>query len=347
MFDNGSFLRRRKRYKRTSLTHGVPFSAAVFSPFSPFWVRKPVPVLPVQFGAFPGFQENFDVFASGSNCFVNRAGRNITEQKIANGTYRDDIIKPEVVYDSRAKIEFIKRNMDAFRRNFNSMDLIARGSANADLSTNKNIDFDGISDSSSIVGKQSDIREHVVEQLQSNAGNCETNPLDFFYNDLDASNDKIDVENEAEDFCVSDTRLITEDCAKLKNTKPFLTICKSSLLHEKQQNELDKNTKNHLFASHVLLKTDSKLKNDDEEGQLSYAYMSPDHNTFSGRCSTSPTDFDNAEAVKQLWQINSISNKKCFESTVLDYDFVNKKRKYGNTKGFSIDNLIGRTVDET
>jgi hypothetical protein len=45
MFDNGSFLRRRKRYKRVQLHHNIPFSN-MFAPFSPFWIRKPVPVIP-------------------------------------------------------------------------------------------------------------------------------------------------------------------------------------------------------------------------------------------------------------------------------------------------------------
>jgi hypothetical protein len=45
MFDNGSFLRRRKRYKRIQLHHNLPFPN-VFAPFHPFWIRKPVPVIP-------------------------------------------------------------------------------------------------------------------------------------------------------------------------------------------------------------------------------------------------------------------------------------------------------------
>uniref|UniRef100_A0AAG5DBG1 Fork-head domain-containing protein n=1 Tax=Anopheles atroparvus TaxID=41427 RepID=A0AAG5DBG1_ANOAO len=50
MFDNGSFLRRRKRYKRTTLAQSMAFPG-VFGPFAPFWIRKPVPVIPMhQFG---------------------------------------------------------------------------------------------------------------------------------------------------------------------------------------------------------------------------------------------------------------------------------------------------------
>lgn len=46
MFDNGSFLRRRKRYKRPNVQQNMHFSP-IFGTFSPFWIRKPVPVLPM------------------------------------------------------------------------------------------------------------------------------------------------------------------------------------------------------------------------------------------------------------------------------------------------------------
>lgn len=48
MFDNGSFLRRRKRYKRAPAMQRFPFSS-VFGSLSPFWIRKPVPLVPVHF----------------------------------------------------------------------------------------------------------------------------------------------------------------------------------------------------------------------------------------------------------------------------------------------------------
>jgi Forkhead domain len=41
MFDNGSFLRRRKRYKRANMPE-MQFPN-VFNPFAPLWIRKPVP----------------------------------------------------------------------------------------------------------------------------------------------------------------------------------------------------------------------------------------------------------------------------------------------------------------
>ncbi|XP_073845328.1 forkhead domain 59A [Musca autumnalis] len=53
MFDNGSFLRRRKRYKRAPAIQRFPFTS-VFGTLSPFWIRKPVPLVPVHFNV-PNF----------------------------------------------------------------------------------------------------------------------------------------------------------------------------------------------------------------------------------------------------------------------------------------------------
>lgn len=413
MFDNGSFLRRRKRYKRTSLTHGVPFSAAVFSPFSPFWVRKPVPVLPVQFGGFSGFQDNFgDVFASAAasaaantNCFRGESNRSGTSAAALNANaYRDEMVKPEVTYDSRAKMEFLKRNMDAFKRNLTSMDLIARNINNhsSGASSNtpanggivKTVDFQQLNENAMLINKQLTNRMNNNQLRLSNSSraggasgsdaiamdHCD-NPdaaIDFFCydgnDDLDASNDKIDVENESEEFCVDNGEDIehTVNGTKVKSVgKSFLNMCKSSFINSNEREGCGNKPVSAaaIFANDLLLKNEVKRR-DSSSDKLSYGVyddMSPDQNAFSSRCSNGSGDFEIASDVgggadKQLndqhnlWHNSSNSlhsssnnngNKKCFESTVLDYDFLNKKRKYGNTKGFSIDNLIGRTVDET
>uniref|UniRef100_A0A1I8M883 Uncharacterized protein n=1 Tax=Musca domestica TaxID=7370 RepID=A0A1I8M883_MUSDO len=61
MFDNGSFLRRRKRYKRAPAIQRFPFTS-MFGTLSPFWIRKPVPLVPVHF--------NVPNFAGGTrDCF--------------------------------------------------------------------------------------------------------------------------------------------------------------------------------------------------------------------------------------------------------------------------------------
>ncbi|XP_062135222.1 fork head domain-containing protein FD3 [Drosophila sulfurigaster albostrigata] len=69
MFDNGSFLRRRKRYKRAPAMQRFSFPA-VFGTLSPFWIRKPVPLVPVHFNV-PNFNgsRDFDVMHTPSDVF--------------------------------------------------------------------------------------------------------------------------------------------------------------------------------------------------------------------------------------------------------------------------------------
>ncbi|XP_033248262.1 fork head domain-containing protein FD3 [Drosophila miranda] len=70
MFDNGSFLRRRKRYKRAPTMQRFSFPA-VFGTLSPFWIRKPVPLVPVHFNVpnFNGSSRDFDVMHSPADVF--------------------------------------------------------------------------------------------------------------------------------------------------------------------------------------------------------------------------------------------------------------------------------------
>ncbi|KAH8233703.1 hypothetical protein KR026_011521 [Drosophila bipectinata] len=69
MFDNGSFLRRRKRYKRAPTMQRFSFPA-VFGTLSPFWIRKPVPLVPVHFNV-PNFNgsRDFDVVHNPADIF--------------------------------------------------------------------------------------------------------------------------------------------------------------------------------------------------------------------------------------------------------------------------------------
>lgn len=384
MFDNGSFLRRRKRYKRTSLSHNVPFPAGVFSPFSPFWVRKPVPVLPIQFGnaGFSGFQDNFDVFSSGNECFTNRA-----ESKLSG--YRDDggttIKSSDIVYENRAKLEFLRRNMDAFRRNSTSMDLFSPTSAAGQGAGNAKADFfDNLHRDANLLNVRhgshnfsgsASVNGHNGAAVSSHQLLCDKSvmvdhSINYFCydnddNDMDESNDKIDVVNESEEY---NSRDGSEKCnnnapeLKLKSVKPFLDLCKSTLQHEKESSGAlaDSGDQTHDRKDKSILlgigniNSSSELKENDEKLLFRvYSNISPENNLFSSSRSSnaSPEYMDNENKDEQGWQHPFQSpayNKKCFESTVLDYEFTTspKKRKYGNAKGFSIENLIGNAIDE-
>lgn len=333
MFDNGSFLRRRKRYKRTSLTHGVPFPSAVFSPFSPFWVRKPVPVFPIPFGSSgfsSGFQDNFDVFNSATECFENRANSALTN-KINSFRDRDNIIKPEVIYDNRVKLEFLRRNMDAFRKNNATMDLFAQ--SHQEGVSGKSDFLDNLSRNSHLLSRNNDSRNHHLH-----GGSIETDPSDgnainyFCYDNDDLSTDKIDVVNAVEENSLNDSEV------KSMRTPD---VCKSEMAHS-----AEKENKSLTFDAQG-----NNAKENDEKLFRVYGDFSPEHNLYSNRSSNASAEFLDVDNEKQLWQHDfqgtSIKSKKFFETTVLDYDFSQKRRKYGNAKGFSIENLIGRTVEES
>lgn len=403
MFDNGSFLRRRKRYKRTSLAHhNVPFPGGVFSPFSPFWVRKPVPVLPIQFGAagFSGFQDNFDVFAGGGgDCFSGGGGgaRNSSAAENKHHNYREDggPLKPSSMdYEQRAKLEFLRRNMDAFRRSSNQIDLFTAPASspptnNQQTLTAKADFFDNFHRDSGILNSirhnQNGAAAAAAQHMFSGGGGgsvqesnsdktilSESNYFGYENDDgggggvADESNDKIDVVNEeynsrdggSSEKCNNNGKVSPTD--KLKSTvKPFLDLCKSM--------QPDKNEPP-TAVSPVFLSSERKDKlalpdncAGGEEQKLLfrvYSNMSPSEtNVFASSRSSnaSPAEYMDTAAdcekqvgwQQQFHQVNSF-NKKCFESTVLDYEFSSspKKRKYGNAKGFSIENLIGSAIDE-
>lgn len=337
MFDNGSFLRRRKRYKRTSLTHGVPFPSAVFSPFSPFWVRKPVPVFPIPFGSSGfsnGFQENFDVFNSANECFENRANSALSNKINSfrdRDRDRDNIIKPEVIYDNRVKLEFLRRNMDAFRKNNATMDLFAH---NHDGVVSAKSDFlDNLSRNSHLLNKNNDSRNHHPHGSSVETDQNDTQAINYFcYDNDDLSTDKIDVVNAGEENSLNESEM-----KSLRNT----SICKSEMPHS-----AEKENKSLAFDMQ-----ENGVKENDEKLFRVYNDFSPEHNLYSSRSSNASGEFLDVDNEKQLWQHDfqgtSIKSKKFFETTVLDYDFGQKRRKYGNAKGFSIENLIGRTVEES
>lgn len=120
MFDNGSFLRRRKRYKRNSIDHGLPYPTSVFGHFNPFWVRKPVPIFPLQFNIdsnvrsfLPnGIQDNLDLMAvavgSDNSSSKERTGSTFLNESYASthGTSSKDSL-----YFHSANIDILKADL--------------------------------------------------------------------------------------------------------------------------------------------------------------------------------------------------------------------------------------------
>lgn len=130
MFDNGSFLRRRKRYKRTSIEHGLQFPTSVFGHFNPFWVRKPVPIFPIQFSIdanvrtfFPnGLQDNFDLMTSavGNDSAVRKNNSNVTFLRDSNAS---DSFTRDAFHMPAASIDMLKRNINALQNNSSAKEM--------------------------------------------------------------------------------------------------------------------------------------------------------------------------------------------------------------------------------
>ncbi|XP_054739137.1 fork head domain-containing protein FD3 [Anastrepha obliqua] len=112
MFDNGSFLRRRKRYKRPPAMQRFPFPA-VFGSISPFWIRKPVPLVPVHFNVanFTNNRDCFDMLHAPTDVFD--AARR--EEKKFNFFAGADALS----YQSNGKFDTICQNVSFMRKNTN------------------------------------------------------------------------------------------------------------------------------------------------------------------------------------------------------------------------------------
>lgn len=383
MFDNGSFLRRRKRYKRANLSQSMQFPA-VFGPFAPFWVRKPVPVLPVQFGnqTFPQFRDNFDVFGPRSELFVGR--NDIIDPKLSVfGNNSGDVIKPEVI-DNREKLEIFRRNMDNFGRAGGESALDVFGRANL---FHKNSEVFEQFGQNSFVRQSENLHGKLPEKcdLYGECSDTYDNERKS-YNCDDESNDKIDVESESDEYTSSDVfkrkSEENEENLRIKNSfyseklfrRQFETdqnlnkdenFSKFSPLSEKANSiverilikENDLNSVKQLKRTHKIEELSKEECLNDNKKRRVDSY-STDHAVYSyhGRCpstSSEPSDDDRpTENVKdfplekQNIYLAEVDRRKFEETTILGFDFLNKKRKYANAKGFSIENLIGRNVEE-
>lgn len=376
MFDNGSFLRRRKRYKRTSLTHGFP---SVFNPFSPFWVRKPVPVLPMQFAGaanttnasnFPTGFENFDVFAAGGNeCFMSPSNVPNIDSKLTS-VYRDELLKPKV-YDNRAKLEFLRRNMDAFRRGSNNLDFFTHGQ---DLKSdflghlNRNSYFlnrqnDGLYCGQNKDGHLSGNGDTLVTagSIGINSDGLRESSASFFpYDQADSSNDKIDVENEGDDFSLDQGD--TSDSHAYANRTGYksaneisgkLAADIDSMVKPVKRNRRDSNEKLPSSMAKPDISDDCMKENDDKLllricSETKAATDSPEnHGVHSNLSSNASADYlgDDGDSKQLLWQQSHLHGSKYLGVTDLDFDY--KRKNAGNAKGFSIENLIGRTIDNS
>lgn len=235
MFDNGSFLRRRKRYKRHTVDpHGLAFPAAVFNPFTSFWVRKPVPIFPIQFGAgdiscsanasafmTTGIHDNFDLLATAD-------GGIATASDALKDRLAPSLTDPNLFYaNGPANFDLLRRNINALRNS------AVNNAKENDFFLNLNR-----KQNQSFFGRQmidGDIKNNEKYVKVNEYGDGKSNSA---YLSSDNSVEKIDVEFEDEktnhDCHSSDTEVSTMQHTNTATDENFLL--KFYAQHKQQQN---------------------------------------------------------------------------------------------------------------
>ncbi|KAL9707596.1 hypothetical protein quinque_011114 [Culex quinquefasciatus] len=353
MFDNGSFLRRRKRYKRTTIPAGMGFPA-VFNPFAPFWIRKPVPVIPMQFpghhGGIGGFGDGLGI-PSSRNDFILDSKLNLFGGKMED-------LNVAVMENS----EFLQRNVDSLKIS-NAMNKFFHGYGSGggeggsggpsgtyedNLQCNNNNNNSSISRDSMGGYFTKNTNSNVpipnvdggypssVNRSPSAVGTGGDNGSAY---ELDLSNDdRIDVESD-DDF---------------KSVGKGYGPDRSYGGVNGHQSPIEKDGESGKPSTEI---DDYGCEDDDNSDKASSA--SQDHPPESQKqfYNSSYEDsihflpeaiagkYDNLKRVVNEEDLNVVDGS--YGETKLDgYEFGSRKRKYGNTKGFSIENLIGCNVED-
>ncbi|XP_067633847.1 fork head domain-containing protein FD3 [Eurosta solidaginis] len=305
MFDNGSFLRRRKRYKRPPAMQRFPFPA-VFGPISPFWIRKPVPLVPVHFSVanFTNNRDCFDMLHAPTD-ILDAARR---EEKKFNFFAGADALS----YQNNDKFDTTCQNVSFMRKNAHTLGVMD------DIQKQDNIH----DKYSKLPTLPSSSVSFIDEQNIDCSSSLQYKDADMFNESDDVSCDRIDVESSNEhDSHISDSidsvctnnildpQVDSEDVAKRcvndgnpRRSSPYILLFNNSEVSNSSTTEVpfvDRHKSNHNF---VGLKDKPNIKYD-----------------------------DNDEAYKRT-------------TIPFDYDHI-QSTKHNNAKDFRIETLIGN-VDE-
>lgn len=300
MFDNGSFLRRRKRYKRIQIHHNIPFPN-MFAPFNPFWIRKPVPVLPsLQFpmhhptAHHPPSHQNYANFN-----LMNFRGSN---HSMMHGSQMEKVNHKKESYDSNT-IQSIKSEL------LNN---------NTTLSASSKV---------------------LISDHEQNFGNS--------YEDEDFNNDNIDVETDSDN---------EQQMTELKQMS-YHNLSDATVKHEEWSR---------IMRSTMIMKSNQTTKNVASANDLPSPFshldneLQPVSQHDKKVCISSDVKIDGDPDLEKCADESRINLKRVFPPDEDEHEYFTdsftshnllnlserKRGKYGNGKGFSIENLIGRMVDD-
>uniref|UniRef100_W8BZJ4 Fork head domain-containing protein FD3 n=1 Tax=Ceratitis capitata TaxID=7213 RepID=W8BZJ4_CERCA len=300
MFDNGSFLRRRKRYKRPPAMQRFPFPA-VFGSISPFWIRKPVPLVPVHFNVanFTNNRDCFDMLHAPADVF-DVARR---EEKKFNFFAGADALS----YQSNDKFDAICQNVSFMRKNADVL------SAMDDIHKQDNIQ-DKFSRLHTAVGAAANFTE---EQNIDCSNLLQYKDTNMFNESDDLSCDRIDVESSNEhDSHISDS---------------IDSICTNNRLDQQLDGEeVAKGNTDDASAKrsspYILLFDNSEISNSSTAGVPFTDQNKSKHNFVSLK-------------DRPIMKYNEDDTFK--QTTIpFDYDQV-RSTKHNNAKDFRIETLIG------
>ncbi|KXJ72160.1 hypothetical protein RP20_CCG018731 [Aedes albopictus] len=367
MFDNGSFLRRRKRYKRTTIPPGMSFPA-VFNPFAPFWIRKPVPVIPMQFpphGSLGGFGDGLGIPGRGD--FMLDSKLNLFGGKMED-------LNVAVMENS----EFLARNSDSMKitnamkffhgynseggggpsgsyedgvnglqcNNNNNNSSISRDNSGYITKTNNHVPMGGANErypSSSALS-----RGGLSPAAVGNRDN--SSPYD-----VDLSNDdKIDVESDDDYKSISksfDHEPVQRECFLDQNgrytptekdsIKDFETIGPTGKPPHHEPDEYGCEDDEDHSDKHSNASQDHHLDKSQKSFYMN-PYEEPDNFMSETIAAGKYTSLKRSIESEDLNVVDTYA-----ETKLVGFDFASsRKRKYGNTKGFSIENLIGCNVED-
>lgn len=318
MFDNGSFLRRRKRYKRTAIEHGLQFPSSVFGHFNPFWVRKPVPIFPIQFSIdtnvrtlFPnGLQENFDLMtaAVGNESIVRKDNTNVTFLRDSNVS---DSFNRDTFYMPAANIDMLKRNINALQNNSSAKEIDLNAVDSVAIRDNDSL-FINFNQKSFLNPSNEDISritselcgDSVIQNQPFSINTLNKNS----YEKISLSNDNTTMNNDLhipdEDF--------SENIADI-SLEPFKEV---------RTNQCSTAEKNSI----------SKINNNGKSSELVFT-------SHSQQDSISAENFlrESSQTLKSCFDSSDSAEFKC--------DVPRKVKNIRNAKYFSIESLIGRSIN--
>lgn len=328
MFDNGSFLRRRKRYKRIPIHHNLPFPNIFPSNmFNPFWIRKPVPIA-----------LHKERHPSGNKIFLPTAA----EVKVST-IFLTDFPSLQFPSSMHHPSAYHAPHHPNFNANFNIMNF--RGSNHSMIPTaqleklNNKKDF---YDNNTIQSIKSELMNNnnttlvASSKVLFSAQEDNFNVIEQSYEDDELNSDNIDVETD------SDTdQKITE----LKQMN-YHHLSESTVKHE-EWSKIVKSTMM-LKSPKIATANDSSANNDDEHPHDGKLFVASEFKI------NADLDFEkyNEKSRANLKRVflPEDDDAEYFNDSFTNQNLLNlsdrKRGKYGNGKNFSIENIIGRMVED-